>query len=83
MFSQRDVFHISPHEPMPILIFSKRTISYVSGRLESFVSRAHELGSRGEQICFPMEFKCCGSEEEHFGYMAPSSELVIAWVLFV
>lgn len=29
MFSQRDLFHISPQKPMPILVFSKHSIRYV------------------------------------------------------
>lgn len=51
---QRDVFHISSQKSMPVLIFSKHSIRYVSGCLERFVSRAHELCSGGRQICFPV-----------------------------
>lgn len=80
---QRDVFHISPQKSMPVLVFSKCGIRYVSGCLERFVSRTYEHCIGGQQICFPVEFKCCGSEKENFGYTAPSSKLVVAWFLFV
>lgn len=64
---------------MPILIFSKHSIRYVSACLESFVSCTHELCSLGWQAGFSVECKRCGSEEERFGYTAPSSKLVTAW----
>lgn len=79
---QRDVFHILTQKSMPILIFSKSSIRYVSGCLERFVSHTHELCIRGQQITFPVWFKRCRLEED-FCYTAPSSEVVIARVFCV